>query len=362
MKESYKLIVREQISKLPSNLRAKIPWISSFCSLHNKIDPFPVNSILEWLKDEVDHYVPAVWSPLRSNKLLNEEQVTMLAALENLSDLWCAPAQSTRKNRGISNAGLSSDFESTKCSGCVLARIGGNAQIVTTLGAFFIGRVHSSIWKRSKRIMWIESWIRGALDDNEKEEAIRKMWRFGIELREVRKKATSTDRAYVDEFVEKAQRTEHEAKVPSHRVGSIELPADEDRIADGWLAQTTADEVFNDKEPWQHHPPSQADEPDPNFEQEFGLVADLEADLEASQLFRVPSSVYSRNSELSQPSSHGTESELIGLYQHSTLALPMGGEAGQVAESDGQQGSKGKLSELATWPRHHLSLVTKPRG
>ena len=360
VKESYKLIVREQISNLPRYLRAKIAWISSFCSLHKKINPFPVNSILEWLKDEVDRCVPEVWSPLRRQKLLNEEQMKMLAALEELSELWNAPDRSKQRNGRTSSIGLPNRRVSAKCSACILAQIGGDEQILLVLGAFFIGRVHSSIWKRSKRILWIESWIRGAVDDSKEDEAIRKMWQLGMDLGDVRKRAPGVDRAYVDEFVEKARGTEHQrARNPAGPFGSV---AEDDRVVDEWLAQATADEVFDDEEVWQQLQPSQAVEPDPDLEQQPETSVEFEDDLEASQLFRVPSSVYSQHSYWSQASSHDTESELIGLYQHSTLTLANARKETPPAESNSQRGGKGKQSERAKYPRHHLSLVTKPRG
>ena len=362
LKESYKLIVREQISKLPDYLRAKIPWISSFCSLHNKINPFPVNSILEWLRDEVDRCVPEVWSPLRRQKLLGEEQMKMLATLEDLSVLWRAPIQSKQKNGRTSNLGLSYGYGSAKCSACTLAQIGGNEQVLIALGAFFIGRVHSSIWKRSKRILWVESWIRGAVDDSMEDEAIRKMWRLGVELRDLRKRATVSDRAHVDEFVEKAKAIEHLRKGPVDQVGPIEPSAEDDQVVDDWLAQATADEVFDEEKVWQQLQPSQAAKPESSFEQDSGQALELEEDPEASQLFWVPSSVYSQNSEWSQPSSHDTESELIALYQHSTLTLANAGEEARARESNGQHGGKGKQSEFAKFPRHNLPPATKPRG
>jgi hypothetical protein len=349
-KESYKLIVREQISKLPSYMRAKIPWVSSFCSLHSKINPFPVNSILEWLKDEVDRCVPEVWSPLRRQKLLDEEQMAMLATLENWSVLWNASDQSKQQNGRMSKMSFSNRRGSTRCSACILAQIGGNEQVLTALGAFFIGRIHSSIWKRSKRILWVESWVRGAVDDSMEDEAIRKMWRFGVELRDVRKRAPASDRAYVDEFVEKAKGTERPCERPMDQVGTTEPSVNDDRVVDDWLTQATADEVVDDEGIWQQLRPSQAGEPESSFEQEAEAAFEFEEDLEASQLFRVPSSVYSQPSEWSLPSSHDTESELIGLYQHSTLSLAKAREPARVRDSDGQHGVKGKQAGLAKHP------------
>ena len=359
--ESYKLIVGEQMSKLPPYLRTKIPWISSFCSLHNKINPFPVNSILEWLKEEVEHYIPQVWCSFRREKLFNEEQMKLLSVLEDLSVLWNATNQSKKSKGRASRMGLSHSHGTAKCSACILARIGGNAQALLALGAFFVGRVHSSIWKRSKRIMWVESWIRGAVDDNQEDQAIRKMWQLGMELRSMRKKAPIVDRAYVDEFVEKARAAEHDSETPLNLVRPSQPLADDHRNVADWLAQATADEVFEDEEVWQQLQPAQTSGPTSRAERNDDSAFEFEEDLEASQLFRASSSIYSQRSEWSQPSSHDTESELIGLYQHSTLTLVEAGKGGLFDEPAGEFRRKEKQSELAKYPRHPLSLVTKPR-
>ena len=324
---AYEQIVRDQTTKLPSHLRTKIPWISSFCSLHNRINPFPVNSVLEWLKDEVDRCVPEVWSPLQRQNAFNADQSEMLILLQDMSSVWNPPSEKKKKHGLARSLSVSRGPSSTKCTACILAQIGGNEQWLIALGAFFIGRVHSSIWKRSKRIQWAESWVRDAVGDDKADQTVRKMWQLGIQLRELRKNANVTSRSYVDEYVEQARSFNHDQpqKRPHREDATVRHQGD-----GGWLSQVaaaddlfdhneqqpaTADDPFDDENTWKQLQPSMQDESEPPA----GPTADIEVDTEASRLFRVPSSIYSQDSGWSQASSHDMETQLIDLYRHSVF-------------------------------------------
>lgn len=312
---SYERIVREQTLTLPTHLRTKIPWISTFCSVHNRINPFVVNSIREWLKDEVDHCVPRVWSPLEEQNLLNAEQSKMLALVEELSTLWTPLQGSSQERSHQRKASVTYAYGSAKCGGCVLAQIGGHEQVLIAIGAFFIGRVRSSIWERSKRIIWMESWLRDTVDESGVDQAIRKMWDLGMELRELRKKANISERPYVHDYVERAQAVEQAQRQKQPAQDDL---TEVDQNADGWLSQVaTADELFDNEAVWDELQPSKSSELEPNVDQDADSVEEFQEDLEASRLFRPPSSVYSQHSKRSQASSHNTESRLLDMYRHS---------------------------------------------
>lgn len=297
--------------------------------------------------------MPEIWSPLQRQSALIADQAKMLTLLQDMTSLWNPPKEQRQKHSLARSLSVTRGHSSTKCSACILAQIGGNEQLLIALGAFFIGRVHSSIWKRSKRIQWVESWVRDTVEDDIVDQTIRKMWQLGIELRELRKNTKVRDRSYVNEYVERAR---------SSKPGPPAMPPYRESVtggyqdAGGWLSQVaaaddlfdhderqtqppsatdrrdvnqqqnsfldeaaTADELFNDENTWKQLQPSMQDKPESDLEPQAGPTADIEVDTDASRFFRVPSSIYSQDSGWGQASLHGTESELIDLYRHSVF-------------------------------------------
>jgi hypothetical protein len=346
---SYERIVQEKTSRLPSHLRARIPWLSTFCSLHSKIVPWPVKSILEWLKDEIDTFLPEVWSPLRTQRKLNEEQQRMLIVVENLRCLW-TPSESQQTKSRQHRPSISFGYGSAKCSGCVLAQIGGNGDVLIAIGALFIGRVRGMIWKRSKRIVWIESWIRDAVEDSQADQAVHMMWQLGMELREVRKKANASDRSYVDEYAAEARAADQgqaqkqptqtnpfddsnwlDQDVTADDLFDRGLEQGEDQNqsmqhntfeSENWLAQVaTADELFNNQEEWDQLQPPRQVETESASEEQAGAGLGFGQDFETDHLFRPSSSVYSRRSDRSRASSHDSTDQLIEMYRHSKYTM-----------------------------------------
>ena len=52
----------QEISKLPSQLRSKIPWLSALCSLHRRLNTLPIISIRDAVKGDVHHELVSVWT------------------------------------------------------------------------------------------------------------------------------------------------------------------------------------------------------------------------------------------------------------------------------------------------------------
>lgn len=317
----------------------------------------------------------------------------MLSLVEELNCLWTPPESKQRRHHHRKLSAMFG-YGSAKCGGCILAQIGGSEDVLVALGAFFIGRVKETIWKSSKRILWIEWWIRDAADNDEGDRAVQRMWELGVEFRELRKKASVGERSYVDQYVQHARATDHEQPrkqlahaEPTENGDHVEnwltqvaaaddpfdrrmdnnqheqQPAQYDRIqsedqadnwlnqvaaaddlfdrgmddgqyqqqptkdgpiqqddqADNWLNQVAAaDELFDNKGVWDGlQPANQVDQsPAPVNEEQAATTMDFQ-NMEANDLFRPTSSVYSQVSEWSRLSSHGSESRLIDMYQHS---------------------------------------------
>lgn len=305
---SYEEIVKSQIAKLPYNLVSKLPWLSTFCTLHHKIIPLPVVGLLKALQYEVNVAAEEVWAPLLEKCVLNVEQNHMLNTLEDLGILWLKPDEFQAKYHRPPKDDHRKEMLS-KCGACTLASIGGDRNAMIALGAFFIGRSAPSIWKKSKRLLWMEAWIRNSLEDSEQEDAVVEMWQLGRELRKVRKEYGGGGRDYVDGAVEQALAGE---RMSEHHYFEAEV-----NESGGWHEELTANEVFDIPA----NPFDDGEEGEDLISVHGGSGGYVDKNI---RLPYAASSIYSRNPdepsgshEVGSSKYRDVESELLSLYQYS---------------------------------------------
>ena len=363
----YEQVVRGLISSLPSHLRSKLPWLSSSCSLHHRINSLPVGSILKWVQSEIESCLPDVWTPARKRGVLTPGQADMLTALEDLSGLWLSPEAFQLKYNRAQTTNPPYEHSSKKCSACMLAQIGGNVNVLTALGGYFIGRVDTTIWKRSKRIMWMEAWLRDAVESSQEESAIQDMWKLGIQLRELRRKAAAPNRGYIDEYIEQVrmaesiERPQHSQNVDPEKAADSQCQTS--RVPE-WEEATT-DDIFGD-----HNEASITPEEPQRHQSHAGSngPASVLRSHEAGYSPRPASSFYSRawdDDEWDESSPHDSVSELLDCYRHSTLTTryiqQAEGPGGNVRSSTSGTSHRTRDPELAKYPRHKVPIVTIPR-
>lgn len=213
----YEGITANLISALPSHLKNKMSWLAPACSLHSRINPHPVISMFEAIKHEIDDGLPHSWEPIQAHGLLTEAQVQSLMKLQDLSALWLKPDafESNFRRKQVTQPPYR--YQADKCAACILSHIGGDLDACMALGAFFIGRTSTNIWKKSKRVLWMEAWIRQAVADGSQDAAVRRVWEMGVELRQQREnfKSKHGERAYVDEFIDRARGSRQPAGAPT---------------------------------------------------------------------------------------------------------------------------------------------------
>ena len=386
---AYEQVVRGMIAELPSHLRCKLPWLCRFCSLHKNLNPLPVIRIFEAFKNEIEVSLAATWSPVRDQGLLSPEQATLMTAIEDLSALWLQPEAFAKKFLRAQKTTPSVAYQTNKCAACMLAHIGSRLEPLAALGGFFIGRVSTQLWKRSKRIKWIEQWVRRAVEEHEEGTAIEEVWQLGVELRALRKKAEDSDRAYIDAFVEKAQNG-----TPAVPLRPIESPRRNSRDecnenafrnqsqsskVDKWLAEVSNHDRDDGFEGSTSSSRMLA-KPTLRSGTEATPAPPSLRPPEPLRNRHIPSSVYSRN--ITGTPRAGTKSQfntnirnpfaspcemndsLIDLYRHSTLPNEAADLFGEEHGPEPSQPSmaKRKDPELAKYPRHKLTPITIPRG
>ena len=403
LRSMYEDVVRRRIAQLPSHLQNKLPWLAPACSLHRKVNSPVVASVFNTLKREIEVCIPWVWGPLYFRGSIREQHDDLLTKLEDLSGLWLKPeAFEAKYHRKQSTY----EYQSNKCKACMLAQIGGKVDVVTALDAAVIGRVKPGMWKRSKRILWIEAWVRDLAEEGQEDSAVRKMWKLGEELREVRKDANVPDEELEDEV---------EVTSPVQETGSrasmVDRREDDVSKVDPFSDAIEADFLFeNPRRPAPRPaspliPPSRADRSRYGTQQPSSGTSVFSHETAAEDMFdsgsyadtpilsynaatgepfglRFPnaSSVYSRNTNADElfdeeqplmsnqrpisPNFSTVESELIGMYQHSTVSDSYRNRATQVPRRNTEAATsrRQKDPELAKYPRYKLPPVTDPRG
>jgi hypothetical protein len=231
-KRSYEEIVRSQIARLPSHLLSKIPILSTFCSLHHKIISLPMVGILKAFQYEVDFAAQQLWAPLQDKGVLTPRQNDLLTSLEDLSIIWLSIEEFQVKYKRPPSVEQKSRT-ATKCAACALARIGGDQEAMIALGAFFIGRTSPKIWRKSKRILWMEAWLQNSMEEDSAKQAVEELWQLGKELRRLRKEYTEVKR----EGIEEVSKDSHQSNVLHPRIEMNSNP--------GWHADLTANEIFD---------------------------------------------------------------------------------------------------------------------
>lgn len=170
----------------------------------------PIVSLLDTFKKLIDVDVPIISEALQSHDSRDPQHVETITVLEDMSALWLRRKDFELQYGRMQQTNPPFKHQSKKCSGCILASMTCNVDALIALGGCFIGRVRTGKWRNSKRIIWIEEWIRGSFQGDETEQAVRKMWELGIGLRRLRKTMAHDDheRPYIDHYVRKARRAE----------------------------------------------------------------------------------------------------------------------------------------------------------
>lgn len=212
------------ISELPSHLRAKIPKLSTFCPLHHKLNPLPVIDLLKVVQREVHPKALDKWNG-------TDLPITLL---QNTNAIWMKPEIFFKAFGRSPGVGTGWSFQEQKCAACKLAYLARNTDVVVALGAITIARLDPRNWKKSKRILWFEAWLKGSVEwrHDGGSGTIESMWEEGVGLSKFVKASRPQhggERRYIDEYV--AQATAGGVQSPASAVRPPRSPSQDDHVA-----------------------------------------------------------------------------------------------------------------------------------
>lgn len=265
------------------------------------------------------------------------------------------------------------DQITAKCAACILSQIGGHADALIALGACIVGRVSSSIWHKSKRIQWIESWIGDCVKPEKQETAVSMMWDLGKGLRKARLEAPERPGRLSQHFELMANASDQQfPPTRPHRSGS-----QDDHIA-LMMAASSGDDTDRLPVPDDDLGISAPNNADPGTAG-FALKAQQSDRVEAARFTPLADdapSVYSQagahSGQLKNPTStryssqafDDTKSEFIDLYRR-TLDLEPAHDPAQIPRADSplippppQSTAQEDPNSLAYFPRHKMKPIT----
>ncbi|KAI9660592.1 MAG: hypothetical protein M1821_009944 [Bathelium mastoideum] len=151
------------------------------CHLHSRLQCPLVHSILRFVLDEITFYMPKIQElPFDPTERSLFDQLVDVASLymrpHNFEACWgrCPPVQW--------------EHQRNKCAGCILARIGSDANVLIALSAVHRARVREETHGTQLRALWYEEWMR-ALNAQDGDYLIEKSRALGHSMKRVVRKA-----------------------------------------------------------------------------------------------------------------------------------------------------------------------------
>lgn len=180
--DAYETELKENIGALPPHLRCKLPKLSTFCSRHHKINPLPIMSLLEVVKDEV--YPPSL---AHKHEPLGEQYFI----LQEVNAIWTKAAD-FRKT--FLRDPTDFTYHEHKCAACKLALVAKDVPTLVALGGLIISRIKPKNWRKSVRILFMEEWIKASVEFSyQKQAPVTAMFDLGVALNELSPESNSKD-------------------------------------------------------------------------------------------------------------------------------------------------------------------------
>lgn len=186
------------IDKLPSGLKAKVPWLhSSLCPDHKKMSIMPLRSIFHAFRFELENRLFATWLHYAHDPdtKLSPRLKAALTTVADVVGLWTEPAV-FRKNFKRDPT-FEHRYQERQCLACILSVIGSNPTTCLLLGAMILGSFTRPM--KSVRVAWCEGWLAASFGVREIERWIRDMHGLGDALREERQRRNTERRARIAE-------------------------------------------------------------------------------------------------------------------------------------------------------------------
>ena len=336
-------MTKDLISQLPSYLRSKVPWVSTFCHSHRKLNPPPLVSL---------------W-----NAIQHDMQ-------SELDDVWFRADIAAPQSHFVGRVAQHPWHAQPRCVACSLSAFAGDNDLIIGTAAMTLATLSHRNWEKSKRAQFLQGLLRGRVDARHATGPIAKMFEVADSLR--------LARSEIQNAIENGLLITHR-RAGSYSISTPRRPsrttAQEDHVAITVASMSDDSELESvNQESAMPFPNDTTNQTlgEGTSETYFANVANaqvLSDDVAAQPIRGVPSSVYSRDvtGDMPRPSRRTTdtsvpsilrEDSIIELHRHPVFPKP---EKTQQAPATPEpaQASGGRRIKRAT---HRLTPIWIPRS
>jgi hypothetical protein len=187
----YRQLTKKDIEKLPTHLKKESGQEKNLCKMHAGLNSAIVSKCFVWVHKLVEVSIPNDLAELINADIDIPKSVTepFLHLLE-INSMWIPPA-SDFHHRRQSNKEKRWAFQQDGCKACILARLGGEEDIVTPLRAAVVAKLSVQDIPKSRRLVWLAQLVSGGFTDDIARRTFEKSTFLGKALRRATKSAAS---------------------------------------------------------------------------------------------------------------------------------------------------------------------------
>ncbi|TID18083.1 hypothetical protein E2P81_ATG11050 [Venturia nashicola] len=156
----YRDLTRKDIERLPVHLRKESGQGKSLCKMHAGLNSGVIRSIFGWIHKQVDLSVGLLTDPTGAEVSISDEVMEPFLHLLNIRSMWTPSSSSffmRRQNKPDKRWAPQQDG----CKACMLARLGGEEDIITPLRASIVAKLSAEDKPKSRRLVWMAALIHG---------------------------------------------------------------------------------------------------------------------------------------------------------------------------------------------------------
>ncbi|QDS77498.1 hypothetical protein FKW77_000254 [Venturia effusa] len=187
----YRELTKKDIDKLPVHLKKESGQGKSLCKMHAGLNAGYIDSIFEWIHKQVDVSLPkSLAGPTDAEVAISDAVVEPFLHLLEIQSMWTTSPSSFFVRRQ-SKQGKRWALQQDGCKACMLARLGGEEDIITPLRASVVAKLSAGDKPKSRRLVWLAALIYGCFTEEAFQRIIDKSEILGRSLR-----TANTEAAY----------------------------------------------------------------------------------------------------------------------------------------------------------------------
>jgi hypothetical protein len=167
--------------------RFRSPEEPPLCALHGRLNIYIIQSLFNRLAHEVGRNLGSL---SLSRHLLNDQQRELVQRLRGLNALWLSPDNYVRTFLTPPPVVKKDLFQQNRCEACILARIGGDAEVLLDLRTILLSRTRTKESNAHRDepalLMFVEAWLSG-LKVGDEYGLLSKSWTDALALKAIRK-------------------------------------------------------------------------------------------------------------------------------------------------------------------------------